>query len=247
MLIAVLNRISQLGLVCLVVAWVTSTAPVLAQAELFVELDDPRNGQADTVRVVAQKPAAPANQKDSVDKTAAAKQAPAAITDQRRNELMKFVRANHPELERLINSLRKQRPEEYQSALRYLDRSVNNLEIYKKTQTEERYSQLLEDWKLRSRIMVLSAQLSITDTPARRKQLQVLLTRQLDNRYRQLKADAERTKTRLERLTEEISKIEADRAEIIQRQMESVIKTSQRINAARQNRKIRRRTRRANR
>jgi hypothetical protein len=205
-------------------------APVLAQTEL---LNDPQNGVDDSTRLVAQKLDPESRQKESVDKAAATRQAPAQITDQRRNELMRFVRANHPELERLINSLRKQRPAEYQSALRYLDRSVTNLASYKQTQSEERYNQLLEDWKLKSRIMVLSAQLSITDTPARRKQLQQLITRQLDNRYRQLKSDAERFKNRLDRLNEEIARIEADRAEIVQRQMDSVIKTSQRINAAR--------------
>ena len=183
--------------------------------------------------MIAQQDGSQATQKKLIENSATAGQAPPAITPERRAELMKFVRANHVELERLINSLRKQRPAEYEAALKYLDKSVANLASYKKTVSEERYNQLLEDWKLKSRIQVMSAQLSISDTPERRDQLQRLITRQLDNRYSQLKLDAERTRSRLDKLEEAIAALEDNRTEEIQRQMDNAIKASQRINAAR--------------
>jgi hypothetical protein len=156
-----------------------------------------------------------------------------AISAKRKAELMKFVKANHAELERLINSLRKKRPSQYQSALRSLDRSVKNLNAIKANQSEARYKQALADWKLKSRIQLLSAQLSITDNAAKRKQLKQLLVQQLDNRRAQLKADADRAEKRLARITEALAKIEADPDAEIARQMGAVVRNANRIKTLR--------------
>jgi hypothetical protein len=156
-----------------------------------------------------------------------------AISAKRKAELMKFVKANHAELERLINSLRKKRPSQYQSALRSLDRSVKNLNAIKANQSEARYKQALADWKLKSRIQLLSAQLSITDNAAKRKQLKQLLVQQLDNRRAQLKADADRAEKRLARINEALAKIEADPDAEIARQMGAVVRNANRIKTLR--------------
>lgn len=218
----------------IVVGALIIASPVTGQDEMLggfanQQNKDPRtSGKPDP----AQAAAAPKKTgQNATTEQAEPKPAPAPISEERKAELMTFVRQNHAELERLINSLKNKRPVQYQAALRYLDKSVTNLANIKKTQSEERYTQAVEDWKLRSRIQVLSAQLTITDTPERRKQLADLFAKQLENRARQLKSDIEKTRVRLERLEKAAADIEANREAMVAKQMDLVIKSVERNKA----------------
>ena len=156
------------------------------------------------------------------------------ITKARRNQLMKFVNENHPELKPLINSLRKKRPGQYNAAMRSLDKSITRLNELEKSLSAARYEQVLNDWKLRSRIQLLSARLSIKDTPARREELQRLITERIDNRVSQLNAEVDKTQSRLDRLTELVTELEANRESEIERQFKLAVRSAERIKLARQ-------------
>ena len=210
-----------------IVTCVVSTSSVCGQNQpaTFRNLDQQVVARSFPVAPVIAQDQKPAEQTDG--KTP-------VIDDARRTELLEFVRENHPELERLIDLLKEKRPAQYEAALRSLDKSVANLNLIKENHSELRYNQALDDWKLRSRIQLLSAQLSITDTPSRRQQLQGLIARQIDNRTKQLKAEAEKTSKRLEKLEAMIANLETNRDVEIQRQLDAVIKASERINAIRE-------------
>ena len=162
-------------------------------------------------------------------------QKPSEEVDQRRRrELLSFVRENHPELEPLVLSLKDKLPLQYESAIRSIDKSVTQLQAIQSGGNQQRYSEALEYWKLNSRIQLLSAQLSLDDTPARRKQLKRLITKQFDVRQSQLVADRERTSERLERLNEAIEKAQVEREAEINQRLESVIRIAERTRAKRE-------------
>lgn len=176
------------------------------------------------------------DQKSSSEKSQASKQQ-LPISKARRNELMNFVHDNHPELKPLINSLRKKRPVQYNAAMRSLNKAVTRLNQLEIRQSEQRYNQALRDWRLQSRIQLLSAQLSIKDTPARRKQLEKLITRRIDNRISQLNAEIEKTQKRLDRLTGLVTETEVNRTADIHRQFQAAIRSAERIKLSRQKKK----------
>ncbi len=159
---------------------------------------------------------------------------PVVISRARRAELLRFVRENHSELEPLVRSLKDKRPAQFNAALRSLDKAVTSLNKIKSSQNEQRYNQALEDWKLRSRIQLLSAQLSINDTPNQREQLERLITRKIDNRISQLNAEIDKNRKRLERLNELATELESNRTAEIQRQLESAVRSAKRIKSARE-------------
>lgn len=155
------------------------------------------------------------------------------IDHRRRKELLSFVRENHPELEPLVLSLKEKLPRQYENAIRSIDKSVTQLQAIKNGGNQLRYDQALEYWKLNSRIQLLSAQLSIEDTPARRKQLKRLITKQFDERKNQLIADRQRTTERLARLNETIEKSETGREAEIDQRLESIVRIAERTRAQR--------------
>ncbi len=214
--------------------WLVSSAS--AQNPAVSGFKNQNRTQDDRARLIAQKQEKKQQTNETKPKAVIDKKPVPVISAKRKAELMKFVKENHAELERLINSLRKKRPSQYQAALRSLDKSVKNLNAIKASQNQGRYKQSLADWKLKSRIQLLSAQLSITDNAGKRKQLKQLLVQQLDNRRSLLKADVGRTEKRLKRIEEALAKIEADPAAEIDRQLSSVIRNANRIKAIRKER-----------
>ena len=155
------------------------------------------------------------------------------IDHRRRKELLSFVRENHPELEPLVLSLKDKLPRQYENAIRSIDKSVTQLQAIQDGGNQQRYDQALEYWKLNSRIQLLSAQLSIEDTPARRKQLKRLIARQFDDRKNQLIAERDRTTERLARLNETIEKTETGREAEIDQRLESIVRVAERTRAQR--------------
>jgi hypothetical protein len=168
------------------------------------------------------------------DSSPQASSAAQPLNGKTRNSLIRFVRKHHPELERLLNSLKAKRPEQYQAALRSLNQSVKALNNIKAKQSAQRYEQALEDWKLRSRIQLLSAQLSITDTPAKRKELSKLIARRLDNRINQVNGELEKSRDRVERLESIVSELRSNRDAEVERQLENAIRIAKRVRLARE-------------
>ncbi len=226
---------SDLGrLICWIAGWFVLSCYGLpsistAQAETTNDSLRDQNRAASASNPVAQDPAADTKRPEQVPP-----ETPQRIDKKRRAELMKFVRQNHPELAPLINSLKSERPAQYQAALRSLDRDVSSLNALKAKLPEPRYQQAVDNWKLRSRIQLLTAQLSITDTPAKRKKLRRLIVRQIDNRIEQLSAELERLNQVVERIDGNVTDLKSNRAAEIQRQMDTVVRTAERIRLLRQ-------------
>ena len=179
---------------------------------------DPTAAQVRRVQNVGQKP------KDSPTQ---AEKPPIKIDRKTRETLLAFVHQHHPELTRLLKSLEKNRPRQYQSAMRSLSNSYNRLQLLKDQGKTKPYDAALEQWKLSSRIKLKAAQVAVKDTPQQRKQLESLIAKQFDSRVDALRAEEARLSERLKRLSE-LMKEQSDRQLEIERNMDAVMRTATR-------------------
>ena len=179
---------------------------------------DPTAAQVRRVQNVGQKP------KDSPTQT---EKPPIKIDRKTRDALLGFVHQHHPELTRLLKSLEKNRPRQFQSAMRSISNSYNRLQLLKEQGKSKQYDEALEQWKLNSRIKLKAAQVAVKDTPHQRKQLESLIAKQFDSRIDALRAEETRLSERLKRLSELMEK-QSDRQLEIQQNMDAVMRTATR-------------------
>lgn len=158
---------------------------------------------------------------------------PLPMSEERLKELTEFVKEHHAELLAPMDWLKKKRPVQYQSVLRSMDRTVVRLQAWKE-RDEKKYEFGLKQWKLRSRVQLLSAKLAIQDTPKLRKELTQLIGKDVDLRVEQLKREAEQMRARLKKLDKQIETMTSKRKDEVARQMELVIKSADKAKAARQ-------------
>ncbi len=170
-------------------------------------------------------------------KTAEKKPAPEPISKERRAELMAFVKANHPELQPLLNQLKSKREKQFQSVLHSIDRSLKDLQSLEK-KSPSRYKRQLELWGITSRIQLLSAQLAIKksekDKNSIRKSIRALLTQQFNLRREQIATNAKTAQNRADKLTEQLKKLDKNRDSEIARKMNEIDETSKRVSAQHQ-------------
>ena len=171
------------------------------------------------------------------DKAKSAKPPQPNVSTKRRKELMEFVKAHHPELQRLLASLNKVNPGGYQTTLRTLDREIKALQTLK-TKSPSRYENSLELWTIKSKIRVLTAQLARKQQTKERKkilaQIAALVTKDHDLRTKQVRADYEANLKRTERLKATLDNLEGDRDNLIARTVEKHDRSAQRIIAQNQ-------------
>jgi len=176
-----------------------------------------------------------AGQTQIPSKKADAKNPTVTITSKRRAELMEFVNKHHPELRPLLNSLKRTRQGQYQSALTALDRDVRNLQNLQK-RSPERYQRSLEQWTIKSNLKLLTAQLALQKSEEGKasieEQVKTLVMRQHELRLVQAKDDLAAARKRVERLEAIQVELQTNREKIVQQQQNSVKKSAQRIVAA---------------
>ncbi len=154
---------------------------------------------------------------------------PLAITPEREAAVMSFVERNHAELAGLLEHLKANQPKQYEQAVK---------EIYRVTErlagVQERdpflYELEVKVWTAQSQVQLLAARLKMGDTQEQRRQLREALAAQLAARLDVLKHQREQAAQRLARMDEQISKMEADRDEIIDRQLETLAKAGAKTN-----------------
>ena len=148
---------------------------------------------------------------------------PLAITPEREAAALTFVERNHAELSALLAHLKANQPKQYEQAIR---------EIYRVTERlagiQERDPLLNElevkVWTAQSQVQLLVARLKMDDTPEQRQQLREGLAAQIDARLAVLKHQRDQAAQRLSRMDDQIGKLEGDREEVIDRQLETLAK-----------------------
>lgn len=161
------------------------------------------------------------------------KKKPVNVPAARRTELLKFCQQHHKELLPLLESLRKKRPEEFEKALRTLDREINQLQTVK---SKDRYEKLLEQWVLRSKIKLLSAKLAVRASKEQRAKTTASLTKLIvqlqDLKIKHLSDEQQATRSRLAKITTQIDQLRETRDAEIKKQIDALTKNAERIQAA---------------
>lgn len=145
------------------------------------------------------------------DKTAA-KKPRARVSESDLTAAMAFASEHHPELARLLEQLRKSRPNEFQRAMRELDQQIQTLEKMRE-KNPTRFAHQLELWKIDSQIRVLVAKWSRTQDDALQHEIRALLQQRRDMKLALLKVDQQR-------LTEQMQKVEKQIAAMSDSQLE---------------------------
>ncbi|MFT5301292.1 MAG: hypothetical protein ACI814_002095 [Mariniblastus sp.] len=182
----------------------------------------------------SEKPSA-ANQVDSKTQKPTPKPLP-TIGQERRSELIAFVNEHHPAIRPLLNSLRKNRPTDFQAAMRVLDREVKTIQNYKQ-RSPDRHKKLLDQWVIKSKIKLAAAQLSFKKTDKERAKLSNeidrLINRQMDLRISLTIDDLTLYSKRMDRLTTQLQSLQDNRKTEILRQKSAIQKNADLIAADR--------------
>jgi hypothetical protein len=202
-----------------------------------------------TQKPADKKPEKPATEKPVPEKSkeqllkekdaANAKARQITITPEREAAVVSFVERNHPELAELLAHLKTNQPKEYDRALRDLFRVTEKLAMVHE-RDDRQYGLEIKAWKAQSRAQLLVARLKMTepesgDAEELKKQLREALAEQMQARLDVLKLDRERVTGRLEKLNDDITRLERDRESVIDMHLKNL--TNQ-VNANRPKAKI---------
>ncbi len=144
------------------------------------------------------------------------------VSIKHREELLTFVKEHHPELERLLQTLEKNRPEKYRMAMRGLSQSVDRIKAIENEPV--RYQAALRNWKLKSRIDLLAARIALKDDPELRAELRELISQSAEMRSKQLQMESRRARQRVRRIEQQLARLNDNREREVDRQFELVLK-----------------------
>ena len=160
-----------------------------------------------------------AAQKEVAQKEALNKAKQIAITPEREAAVTNFVDRNHPELAALLSHLKSKQPKEYDRAVRDLYRVTEKLAMVSERDSRQ-YDLELKVWKAQSRAQLLVARLKMTEPESGDReeitnQLREVLSEQVQARLEVMKLERDRVVGRLEKLNDEIGRLERDRESAI--------------------------------
>lgn len=156
----------------------------------------------------------------------AAKNDAEPIAPKRETAAIKFAQQHHPELAELLSRLKASHPEQYTKALRELDKTRERLEKAKDNDAD-RYAILLREWQLDSRVRLLAARLTMSTSEELETELRQVLTERHDVRLQLLTYDREKSKTRLQKVDEQIAEHVQNREVSIDREFDRIKKSAE--------------------
>lgn len=141
------------------------------------------------------------------------------VTPERQAAVTTFVKRNHPELADLLTHLKARQPDEYEGAVRELFRTTERL-----AQIQERdplqYELEVGLWTAQSRVQLLTAKLMMGATDELESALRSAVSEQIDARVALLRHQRQKAADRASNLEREIRKVEDDREQVIEKQVQ---------------------------
>ena len=148
------------------------------------------------------------------------------ISPKREKDAVAFAQQHHPQLADLLVRLKASQSEQYTKALRELDKTRTRLEKAKETDAD-RYAILLREWQLDSRVRLLAARIMMSTSGELESELRQVLTERHDVRLQLLTYDREKSKTRLQKVDEQIEEHVQNRTTSIDRELDRIKKTAE--------------------
>lgn len=148
------------------------------------------------------------------------------VSPQRETAAIHFAQQHHPELAQLLSRLKDSHPEQYTKALRELDRTRDRLEKQQEKDAD-RYAILLREWQLDSRVRLLAARITMNSSAELEMELRTVLAERHDARLQLLTYDREKSKTRLQKMDEQIAEHVQNREGSIDREFDRIKKNAE--------------------
>lgn len=148
------------------------------------------------------------------------------IPPKREAAAIKFAQKHHPELAELLGGLKASHSEQYAKAVRELDKTRERLDKARETDAN-RYTILLREWQLDSRVRLLAARLTMRTSEELETELRQALTERHDVRLQLLTYDREKSKTRLQKMDEQIAEHLQNRQSSIDREFDRIKKSAE--------------------
>src|SRR5262245_8078165 len=146
------------------------------------------------------------------------------FTPEREAAVLTFVQRNHAELADLLAALKTNEPEQYERAIRDIFRTTEPL-----AQIQERdllqYELEIAAWTAQSRVELLAAKLKMESSEELIKQLREALKVQNSARVALLKHERQKAADRLSKLDSDIARFEGDRDEVVDRQLQVLVRS----------------------
>ncbi len=158
------------------------------------------------------------------------------------SEVLTFIDKNHPELLKSIDWLKKERPTQYDNALRGISGQLRRLKAIKK-HSNDRYELELKLWQVDSKIRLLAGQQTLKPSDEQKAELLELIAEDMKLRPQ---VEMERINAQLDSLKERQQKIEKriangmDDSKVSQRLEEILERTQRRMESVRGSRSGRR-------
>jgi hypothetical protein len=134
---------------------------------------------------------------------------------EREAETMAFVREHHPELAKVLGSLKARNQAEYRKAIGELSQVARNLAEVK-TRNPKRYELALDAWKAKSRVELLAAQLAGSPTEELRSQLRTAIESKVDAEIRRQQYDLAQAEEAARKLRQSLDRLENHRDEVVE-------------------------------
>lgn len=186
--------------------------------------ENQRSGKVSLQRNEPRMPAAkrPASPKNSPKNKKDINKKDFAVTPEREAAVNEFVQEHHPELAELLKHLKeKKKTRQYERAIRDLYAVSERLSGLKKADSQ-RYEPELKAWKLKSRIQLLSARLTMGDNEELKQELKQALAQQYDVRRELLAMEQQRLSDRLQKIEQDLSDYDARREATLEKQFEQL-------------------------
>lgn len=158
------------------------------------------------------------------------------IFQRRRTSVMEFVQENHAKMEQLLLTLEKKQPAKFRSAVNRIGKTLFKMKAVKDKQPE-RYAALVEQWKVKSEIEMLTARLANQDDPELRSQLDALVEVFVDNRRQMLEIEKRHIEQRLKRTNRLLEMIETDRDAFVKKNLRSIDRTIRQLKSGKSSKK----------
>lgn len=147
------------------------------------------------------------------------------VSPQRETAAMLFAQQHHPELAELLTRLRDSNPGQFTKAIRELDQTRERLEKNRE-RDPERYSIMLHEWQLDSRVRLLAARMTMSTSAELETELRQVLTERHDVRLQLLTYDRERSQARLQKMDEQIAEHVQSREATVDRELDRIKKNA---------------------
>ncbi len=157
---------------------------------------------------------------------------PVVVTPQQEADVLQFLRQHHTELAELLGHLQVTRPADYSRAIRDIGHSRERLRQFEKGD-RLRYELEVQSWVLESKIQLLVARLAMSDSESLREELRRLLADQFDLKLQLAKLERERMAERLQKLDEQVQRMSGNRADLLEREFQSLTRSSEKLKAKR--------------